>query len=156
MSAIWRKIGGEKIIAEKNRKNTGFSLKTCYNKGSVERRCNRGSVGRRCNRGSVGRRCNRGSVGRRCNIEAAYKVGRSCRQYRKGGACRWAALAASRCILSVTAPSCPRGRCRPCCSPRFDAPVQRGGFFVFFLTSPYRPRETVTCFHIYIHTKQNG
>ena len=53
MSAIWRKIGGEKIIAEKNRKNTGFSLKTCYNKGSVERRCNRGSVGRRCNRGSI-------------------------------------------------------------------------------------------------------
>ena len=44
MSAIWRKIGGEKIIAEKNRKNTGFSLKTCYNKSSVERRCNRGSV----------------------------------------------------------------------------------------------------------------
>ena len=67
MSAIWRKIGGEKIIAEKNRKNTGFSLKTCYNKGSVERRCDKDSVGRRCNRGSVGRRCDKGSVGRRCN-----------------------------------------------------------------------------------------
>ena len=47
------KIGGEKIIAEKNWKNTGFSLKTCYNKSSIESCCNRGSIEGCHDKGSI-------------------------------------------------------------------------------------------------------